>query len=352
MSSLLKYEEFNALLGKLSDKNMEDDTYYGQYVLSPYVRDLGYDVFNLDETERLFSGDTYKILGTIDEDDEPIYFVFSLGDYRRQVEDMDGVRAYILIDKETKSITLYYYVLEEWYSIYETRLLLADGEDFSTERENLVSLNKVLTKDKFQSNYATLGERLFTGSVVDSLLATGDLENRFVRQALVDELLRPSNNMITMLASKLTEYSTQDESWLSSNLEGLMGNGLLNVLETAITNEEIELVVRPKAQPLPTVKSNQPKKQSEVATDISHKADRLKEAGFSADFGKPVEETKKDTGKAEDKAKAGQSSDKGLADLRNQLTQGSTTPEEESEVEEEGVLGDAGLPDIGGFFDV
>src|SRR5699024_7348221 len=142
------------------------------------------------------------------------------------------------------------------------------------------SLNKVITKQEFQRTYASLGERLFTRSVADSLLANGDLENRSVRQALVDALVTPDSYMINMLANKLTEYSTQETDWMEESLEDLTQSGLVRLLETAISNDEIEITIRPKAQPLPSATKNRPKKQSEVSTDINHKADKLKEAGF------------------------------------------------------------------------
>lgn len=344
---LNRYEEFGKIISTLSERNMEDDSYYVQYVLSPYMQSLGYDVFDIDETERMFSGDTYKVKGVETELGEPINFIFSLGDYRGRLTEESNVRAYILFDKETKSITLYYYVLDEWYSIYETRLMMDGTEDTEIERTNLVSLNKVITKTEFQSTYASLGERLFTGSVVDSLLAVGDLENRFVRQALVDELIRPDNHMIKMLASKLTEYSTQESEWLEDSLEDLKQTGLIKLLETAISNSEIEIIVRPKAQPLPSAVQSRPKKQSEVTTDIEHKADKLKKAGFSTDsLGKGT--SKKEETVTETKPVEEPKPDKfNLDGLKDQLT---STKEEEPEDTEE-VVSDAGLHDIGGFFD-
>lgn len=346
--ALNRYEEFGKILDTLSSRNMEEDVYYNQYVLSPYMQGLGYDVFDIDETERMFDGNTYKVKGVEDELGEDIFFIFSLDDYRERVEE-DNVRAYVLFDKDTKSVTLYYYVLDEWYSIYETRLQMDGTEDMEIERSNLVSLNKVITKSEFQKSYELLGERLFTGSVVDSLLENGDLENRFVRQALVDELTKPDSYMITMLASKLTEYSTQEDSWIEDKLEGIKETGLITLLESAISNDEIEVIVRPKSQPLPSARVSRPKKQSEVSTDISHKADKLKEAGFSTDnLGKaskeepvkeePVEEKKEDEFK--------------IGDLRDQLTSREEKEEDVKEPKPEpNKKSEDGMTDIANFFD-
>lgn len=350
---LNRYEDFGKIIETLSSRNMEDDSYYVQYVLSPYMQALGYDVFDIDETERMFNGDTYKVKGVETEYGDDISFIFSLGDYRQELQDHDNIRAYILFDKETKSITLYYYVLDEWYSIYETRLQMDGTEDIGIERDNLVSLNKVITKQEFQSTYASLGERLFTGSVVDSLLANGDLENRFVRQALVDELVKPDSYMINMLANKLTEYSTQETDWIEESLEDLTQTGLVRLLETAISNDEIEITIRPKAQPLPSATKNRPKKQSEVSTDINHKADKLKEAGFSTDgLGKGA--TSSETKETKDEEETQKEDAFNLGGLRDQLE----TKEESESVEQDASepqpseeVSDSGLPDISSFFD-
>ena len=340
---LNKYEDFGKIISTLSDRNMSDDSYYVQYVLSPYMQALGYDVFDIDETERMFNGDTYKVKGFDPDLGDTIYFIFSLGDYRSEVVNDYNVRAYILFDKETKSLTLYYYVLDEWYSIYETRLLMDGTEDISIERDNLVSLNKVISKHEFQATYGTLGERLFTGSVVDSLLASGDLENRFVRQALVDELVRPDSHMIKMLASKLTEYSTQESEWLEESLADLQQTGLVKLLETAIGNSEIEIIVRPKAQPLPSAVQNRPKKQSEVATDIGHKADKLKKAGFSTEnLGKATEEVKEEKPAVKDAFN--------LDGLKDQLVSSKPEVEPTKALEDDEEVSDSGLHDIGSFF--
>lgn len=336
---LNRYDDFGKIIKTLSDRDMEDDSYYVQYVLSPYMQALGYDVFDIEETERMFAGDTYKVKGASVDLGEDIYFIFSLGDYRSRVIEDYNVRAYVLFDKGTQSITLYYHVLGEWYSIYESRLQMDGTEDKDIEQQNLVSLNKVISKEEFQNTYATLGERLFTGSVVDSLVMNGDLENRFVRQALVDELNKPDNHMIKMLASKLTEYSTQEQEWLEESLGDLKTTGLVRLLETAIANEELEITIRPKSQALPNVPSTRVKKQSEVSADIAHKTDKLREAGFSTgNLGKSQEETK---------------DEHNLGSLKDQLT---SKKESSFESDEDGSDNDlvgseeSGVKDIGDFF--
>lgn len=356
---LNKYEDFGKIIDKLSSKGMEDDSYYVQYVLSPYMQALGYDVFDIDETERMFSGDTYKVLGIQTDDGEMINFIFSLKDYRNELEDTDDVRAYVLFDKETKSVTLYYYVLNEWYSIYESRLLMEDAEDIDVERTNLVSLNKVISKDEFQSTYLSLRERLFTGSVIDSLLANGDLENRFIRQAVVDELVSPDDHMIKMIANKLTEYSTQETTWIEENLQDLKQAGIVKLLETAIANDEIEVIIRPKSQPLPSGGQKRVKKQAEVQTDIGHKADRLKDAGFSThglgqgavspDKEKtPVKETSKVEEVKSDVTEDKKEDKFGIGNLKDQLT---SKVEESKDLDEGEDVSSGGLHDISNFFD-
>lgn len=358
---LNRYEDFGKIINTLIDRGMEDDSYYVQYVLSPYMQALGYDVFDIDETERMFHGDTYKVLGIEPESvgEQPIHFIFSLGDYREELKEEDNIRAYVLFDKGTKSITLYYYVLEEWYSIHESRFLMDEEEDIKEERNNLVSLNKVITKEEFQTSYLTLGERLFTGSVVDTLLANGELENRFIRQALVDELLKPDTHMIKMLANKLTDYSTQEISWIEGMLDGLKTSGLVSLLETAISNEELEIIIRPKSQPLPSATQKRVKKQEEVQTNISHKADRLKEAGFSTSGlgqGATREESKKEEPKKEEPKKEEPKKEEDTFDiggLKDQLTS-SVAPKEAEDTyteDDEEELSDTGLQDISSFFD-
>ena len=353
---LNRYEDFGKILNTLSDRGMEDDSYYVQYVLSPYMQALGYDVFDIDETERMFNGDTYKVLGidTGEIDEEAIHFIFSLEDYREELKDEDNVRAYILFDKGTKSITLYYYVLESWYSIHESRLLMETDEDIKEERDNLVSLNKVITKDEFQTSYLSLGERLFTGSVVDTLLANGELENRFIRQALVDELVKPDTHMIKMLANKLTEYSTQEISWIEDMLDDLKDTGLVQLLETAISNEEFEIVIRPKSQPLPSATQKRVKKQDEVQTNISHKADKLKEAGFSTNGlgqGSSKSEPEEEEPDKEEPKKEDEEDKFEIGNLKEQLTSGVEGTEDISEDEGSEDVSDTGLQDISSFFD-
>lgn len=336
------YEDFENIFEELERRGMEDTPYYIQYVLSPYMGALGYDVFDMDEVSRLFEGDTYKALGVEDDIEGSIYIIFSLGDYREKVQNMDGVRAYVHINKETYSITLYYNVLGDWYPIHESRLMLTEEEDIELESGHLVNLNRVVQKDKFRGAYTELKERLFTGSVIDSLLQNGDLDNRFVRQALVDELTRPDEHMVKMLASKLMEYSTQDVEWLEEQLEGVKETGLVGTLERAINEEEIKVVIKPKSAPLPSVR-----RQADVRPNLEHKADDLESAGFRVRGNKPKVEPEEELiedkpVEIEEEVKEEEKEDKfGLGNLKKQFED-----KTEEIKEEEG----SGLKDIADFF--
>lgn len=345
---LNSYEDFERIFKELEDRGMEETPYFIQYVLSPYMGALGYDVFDMDEVSRLFEGDTYKALGVEDDIEGSIYIVFSLGDYRQKVQDMDGVRAYVHINKETSSVTLYYNVLGDWYPIHESRLSLTEKEDVDHESANLVNLNRVVQKDKFRDAYSGLKERLFTGSVIDSLLQDGNLDNRFVRQALVDELTRPDSHMIKMLASKLMDYSTQDVEWLEEQLDGIKETGLVGTLERAINEEEIKVVVKPKSAPLPSVR-----RQADIKPNLEHKSFDLESAGFKVSKeepkkDKPVreEKVKEVIEEVEEEVEEEVKEDKfGLGDLKDQFKK-----KDEEELEEDEEEKGSGYKDISDFF--
>src|SRR5699024_11801573 len=105
---LNRYEDFGKIIETLSSRNMEDDSYYVQYVLSPYMQALGYDVFDIDETERMFNGDKYKVKGVETEYGDDISFIFCYGIYCRDLKYHNNFISYILLYNIIYNKTIYY----------------------------------------------------------------------------------------------------------------------------------------------------------------------------------------------------------------------------------------------------
>lgn len=249
------YQDFELIIQKLRDRNMTQLKYYANYILSPYIKEgLEYDIYDIDFTDMLDDGVTYRFTNPQTDDGVKIYV--SLKDsYNRYKEDDD--RVWLHIDVDRNEMSLYFRVFSEWHKV-STCQFFAEGDDARKEAEDeFANISQIVYSSEFKSRYTELGEKYFTSVVLDNLVAQGDVLNMFVRRALIDELSNPSDILVDLLAELLKEYSTQQGSWLRDKLQPIKEVSALPLLDQALVNGELELSSVPKPSPKPVSRARQ-----------------------------------------------------------------------------------------------
>lgn len=282
------YKDFEDMLQKLEQRNMAQDQYFRNYILNPYLTTgLGYDVYDIEFAEMKDSGSTFKFINPKQEDGANIYFSLK-GNYHLYQDPND--RAYVHLDLMAKKITLYFKVFDEWNKVNQVTLFVEDEIERKEQEDALVSLNQTVYSERFAEGYETLGEKYFTSVVLDNMISKGEVLNVFVRRALIRELQNPTDTLIGLLAQVLTEYSTQPIDWIQDNLQEVKVQGVLPLLEVAISNGELNLKGIPQPTPKPPVTNTRGKSgfmeqkplkvEEKPKNIIDDKMDLLKSSGF------------------------------------------------------------------------
>lgn len=216
---------------KLKDKGRIGDEQCVMYVLNPLITSLGYDVFNIDEV------DTDMMLGKMGvrvQDGLKILVGLSVNFPRYDSEDE---KIYLHVDIHELKLTLYMKALGNWESVGEVYLNQQD------EQRMYPYIMKNIAKSTLKQVYAEKGERLFTEGVLKNNLEEGELDNRFVKSVLREELNNPSDSFIKLIAEGLVKrYSTENVSGLVSKLMPLKDIGLTNVVKDVLNYDVIEEV--------------------------------------------------------------------------------------------------------------
>lgn len=287
------YQEFESRINEIREHNMDAEEVkehnYRMYVLTPYVSmGLSYEIFDLNTSSMLDNGSTFRFTPPV-LDGLAIYFSL-LPDYTRFSDEED--RAYVHIDVDNNQLTMYFKVFNEWHLVNVVDFFVEDEEDRQLQGDILTSINQTLHLSAFNDNYPDLQERYFTSVVMDNMVAKGEVLNVFVRKALVQELQEPTGALVRLLASVLQEYTTQPEDWVIEALDPIREQGVVSLIEEAVSKDELKLRHIPKPTPTPPSLRNkkassvfrQQKKQvveEKVENFIEDKMDVLSSLGFA-----------------------------------------------------------------------
>ena len=288
------YQEFESRFSELREHKMDaeelKENNYRMYVLTPYVSmGLSYEIFDLNTSLMLDNGSTFRFKPPV-LDGLAIYFSL-LPDYTRFIEETD--RAYVHIDVDNNQLSMYFKVFNEWHLVNVVEFFVDDEDDRQLQADILTSINQTLHLSAFNDNYPNLQERYFTSVVMDNMVAKGEVLNVFVRKALVQELQEPTGALVRLLASVLQEYTTQTEAWVIDALDPIRDQGVVSLIEEAVSKDELKLRHIPKPTPTPPTLRNTkkpadvfrtPKKQvveDKVENFIEDKMDELSRLGFA-----------------------------------------------------------------------
>lgn len=288
------YQEFESRFSELREHKMDaeelKENNYRMYVLTPYVSmGLSYEIFDLNTSLMLDNGSTFRFKPPV-LDGLAIYFSL-LPDYTRFKEETD--RAYVHIDVDNNQLSMYFKVFNEWHLVNVVEFFVDDEDDRQLQADILTSINQTLHLSAFNDNYPNLQERYFTSVVMDNMVAKGEVLNVFVRKALVQELQEPTGALVRLLASVLQEYTTQTEAWVIEALDPIRDQGVVSLIEEAVSKDELKLRHIPKPTPTPPSLRNTkkpadvfrtPKKQvveDKVENFIEDKMDELSRLGFA-----------------------------------------------------------------------
>lgn len=288
------YQEFESRFRELRDHKMDAEDLkehnYRMYVLTPYVSmGLAYEIFDLNTSMMMDNGSTFRFKPPVLEG-LAIYFSL-LPDYTRFKDEAD--RAYVHIDVDNNQLSMYFKVFNEWHLVNVVEFFAEDEDDRQLQADILTSINQTLHLSAFNDNYPNLQERYFTSVVMDNMVAKGEVLNVFVRKALVQELQEPTGALVRLLASVLQEYTTQTEEWVVEALDPIREQGVVSLIEEAVSKDELKLRHIPKPTPTPPTLRNTkkaadafrtPKKQvveEKVDNFIGDKMDELSRLGFA-----------------------------------------------------------------------
>lgn len=241
--AIFSYRDVENRINLLKERGTVRDDMVMQYILSPYVQSLGYNIFNLEEVEKVDDG-TYKVTVFEDEDvQDLIYFIFSTTDLKTRYLGDNGVRSYLHLSMNEERIILSHKVFGKWVSVYDAKFNVTeeDKEDLREEEDSFIAINKLMNKTEFNRKYLDIGERFFSGTVIDSYLANRDYQNDFIEDIIVSELLRPSEEFKSVIALGLKKYSLQSLDWIMESLDGISGKDIIDNVEEALGKGMITL---------------------------------------------------------------------------------------------------------------
>lgn len=214
-------EKLYEVMSKLQKKGSNNEGSNLMYLINPFADSMGYDVFNMDEVELDIHGG--RLTANVFED---LKLVIGLTSYMPSTE---HVKVFLHVDVREYRLTMHLRALDQWEKIGVIDVTKQD------EVGEYPQLMRMLTKDSLRSSYSEKGERLFTEGVLRKQLEAGEYNNRFVKSVIRDELKRPSEAMIRVIAERLTqEFSSDDVSSIVRELMPLQDEGLEGIVTSVL----------------------------------------------------------------------------------------------------------------------
>lgn len=243
---VISFKEFQNILDRLKERDQLSSNNIIMYVVSPLIKSLGYDVFNIDEV--LMDIEEREIVLTVEEEMKILLLVNQndLSQSGHSTLDKEDVKMYVSLDINNKKILVYYKVLGAWESVLDFDIETGDSETYAQE------FVKRLSKDQIKREMASNGTRFLTDKVINTRLEEGDWENEFMKAGLLKELESPSDEFIEVMASRLVkDYTTQEQEWVKEKIEGAKEIGFLRIIKelTKQGKLEVEEVVETEVEP-------------------------------------------------------------------------------------------------------
>ena len=214
-------EILNKALASLESKNRLNQQEIMQYVVTPYVSSLGYNIFDIDEVDNFVDNGTTVIRAIKD-----VSIVLSLNE---EYPFDDHAKIFIHLDVDTKNITMFLKAFNDWESLITVNI--KNKED----NANYQKLKEYIYAETLRKLYASKSERLFTESVLRRKLANDEYDNVFVREVIKDELKNPSKLLLQVLAQGLNKkFSTDSTSTITNGLSGIQKTGIVDLFEDVI----------------------------------------------------------------------------------------------------------------------
>lgn len=248
--------------------NYTRENYY-QYVLSPFLMSLSYDIFSPREVS--YSRGVVKLVVG-----ENVEAEITLGNYTSPPEDGSNVKIHLDIDTKQSILTLSLLALGKWEVVEQLSVM---DKLTPEQEEKYTSIVYFLDKENVLSNYDEFGDRIFTEGVLLQLMRGKEIDNRFLRQVVRTEIENPQSDFYDLLATRLEErYTIQGgigkyfNPSMNYNLRELFINALGD--EAVIDNEVPPLqpprepvVPEPVSEPREEQQVEQPQYEEEVYVD-------------------------------------------------------------------------------------
>lgn len=225
--TVMRYEDLKMMLDKLEGRGSIKTGDVLMYFVSPFLKSLGYNVFDIDEVDIQQDG-IVKVQVM-----EGIELVVTL--QGNKIAEKPDTRILLRIDTKKREIKLLFKVLGKWETVDIVDL---KGEDESS----YVEVTKKLVKEQLIQEYENKGERFLTEIVLDKQLERGEWDNDFLRYSFIAELEEPSDLFVELLARRLKEeFTTHEVEWIQKRLETMQVDGVVPFVKKVIENMDVSV---------------------------------------------------------------------------------------------------------------
>lgn len=232
----MSYKEFKGLVTKLEERGKSKTSDFLMYLVLPFLKSLGYNVYDLDEVDldmeeelvKIKNRDELSMLVSVDEN-------LLNGISGKEKLNNDELKIYINIGLEQRKIKLYYNVLDKWEEIVTINLDEDNADMYAKD------FTKRIAKENLNREIQTNGTRFLTESVLDAKLEAGEWNNDFMMYGLLKELTEPTDEFLQLMAGRLSEdYTTRDIEWIKGHLEKAKEEGFISIVKRLYDNNFIE----------------------------------------------------------------------------------------------------------------
>lgn len=231
------YSSVQQSIAELKKNKMDDISSIVMYVLNPQLTSFSYDIYDFKKTNVDFTTGNIRI-----EVQDGIKMLFSLEDMIADgsIYSEDEYKIYVHFSFDELTYDLYFKVLDNWELVEHVDFKVPEDAKerevaLKSESERFTRFAKYISSGVIVGEYKKKGEKYFTEAVLDRYLENQEFDNEFIRTALLNEFKKPSDELITMLASALgKEFTTMEQEKVRERLQPLIKKGLYSAVESLV----------------------------------------------------------------------------------------------------------------------
>lgn len=237
------YTYIQQKLADLRKNNTHDISSIVMYILNPQLSAFSYDIYDFKKTNvnfetgdiRVYVQDNIKMLISLND-------LLGTGQYIGDDDGDEDYKIYVYFNFENLTYELYFKVLNNWELVETVDFKIPANADEKViqetrQRQNnkFIRFSKYINGTNIRTEFKNNREKFFTEAVLNRYLDSQEFNNEFIRTALLNEFKKPSNELITMLASALgKEFTTMPIEKVQEKLQPLTVKGLYEAVESLI----------------------------------------------------------------------------------------------------------------------